>query len=123
MRKYETVAIFNPTLNDEQVQEDIKRIEGILNSNGASSVAADRWGKKEIAYTVAKQKYGNFVCFKYESDNHDIVDVVTAQLRIIEGVMKWQTHRQADKVRKFKGNPRRRTASESEEFSDAAESF
>lgn len=120
--KYETVVVLKPELNDAQVKEEEKKIENLLKQEGATALQAESWGRKDLAYSVRKRKAGSFVCFKYESAKSDTVRNVAGVLRIAEPVIKFQTHRLADRVRKFKGNPRRAAGGEQgEEFSDSPE--
>jgi small subunit ribosomal protein S6 len=106
VRKYESVVIFHSKLNEASLQEGIKKVEGLLKSNGATDIVVDNWGRKEIAYEVKKEKYGIFVLFNYDSANHDIVEVLSASLVLRDDVMKFQSHRVREKNRKFKGSLR-----------------
>ena len=105
--KYETIVVFKPDLNETQVKDEEKKIEALLTAEGATAISADFWGRKDIAYMVRKCKMGNFVCINFESEKSDTVKNVTGVLRITDSVIKFQTHRKNDRVRKFKGNPRR----------------
>ena len=82
---------------------------------------AESWGRKDLAYRVHKCKAGNFVCFKYESIKSDTVKNVAGVLRITEQVIKFQTHRIPDKMRKFKGNPRRTGGDISDDYGDSTD--
>jgi small subunit ribosomal protein S6 len=119
--KYETIIVFKPDLNEAQVKEEGKKVETLLKNEGAIEVATETWGRKDLAYPVHKCKAGTYVCFKYTSDTSDTVKNVTSVLRISEPVIKFQTHRIAEKVRKFKGNPRRTGTADGEEFIEGVE--
>ena len=103
MRKYESIIIFDSALQEEPLKKEVQKIETLLGTNGASNVVVNHWGRKEIAYCVGKHKYGNFVLLTFESDNYEALNTLTAQLRITESVVKFQSHRIVEKVRKFKG--------------------
>lgn len=120
-RKYESIAIFNPTLSEAAIKDEIKKFEKFLETNSAKNIQVDNWGRKQIAYAVEKQSYGTFVCFKFESENHEIVNQLNAIFRITDNVIKYQSHKIIEKVRKFKGNPKRKTPIHSDEdFGDSA---
>ena len=106
MRKYETVVIFDPALNDERVNEEIKKVEALITSHKGTNITVKNWGRKAIAYLVKKSKNGVFVSFDYETDNSGLIDSVTGILRITETVLRFQNHRKNERVRKFKGNPK-----------------
>lgn len=106
-RNYESIVIFNPRLGESQLNEEIKRYEGVLTSNGAKDVKVENWGRKETSYLMKKERYGQYVCFKYESTNHEAPNVLASLLRIADSVNKFQTHVLSSKVRKVKVNPKR----------------
>lgn len=121
MRKYETIVVYNPALAETAVKDEVKKFEKLLDSRKAQNVKVDVWGRKQIAYSVKKNSFGNFVCFTYESADHNISREVTNQLRIADPVIKFQSHRINEKVRKFKGNPKRKPGSSGEdEFGDSS---
>jgi ribosomal protein S6 len=125
VRRYESVVVFNPRLNDSQLKDEIKKVETILTSNKATISGVDQWGKKEMSFAFQKQKFGVFVSFNYESANHDAPNALQSILRITDSVHKFQTHLIRTKTRKFKGNPKRLTQprGEGDEFDFGAESF
>ena len=106
MRKYETIVVFNSALGENELNAEVSRVQALLESNGAKDVEAQRWGRKEIAYTVKKQKFGNFVAFEYASEQSDTVDKSSRVLVIMDSVLKFQTHTVSDKHRKVKTNPK-----------------
>ncbi|MBN8548899.1 MAG: 30S ribosomal protein S6 [Deltaproteobacteria bacterium] len=121
MRKYETIVVFNPSLAEAAVKDEVKKFEKLLDSRKAQNVKVDVWGRKQIAYSVKKNSFGNFVCFTYECDDHAIASDVSSQLRISDPVIKFQSHRINEKVRKFKGNPKRKPGSSGDdEFGDSS---
>jgi len=86
-------------------------------------VKLTRWGKKDLPYSVTRKRHGFFVLYTYESENNQVVDVLTSQLRLSETVMKYNTIRVNERVRKFKGRPLKGTATEqaADEFLEEAE--
>lgn len=124
VRRYESVVVFNPRLNDAQLKEEIKKVEGILTNNNAKITGVDQWGKKEMSFAFQKQKFGFFVAFNYEASNHEAPNALQSILRITDSVHKFQTHLIKEKSRKFKGNPKRLTQPRSEDdFDFGTESF
>lgn len=121
MRKYETVMVLNPNLGEAQVKDEAAKIEKLLETNGAKEITNSVWGKKEIAYPMKKNKFGTFVSFNYRAPSEGCVDTLTNVLRISDPVLKFQTHRINEKVRKFRGNPKRKTREGGDEFGESAE--
>jgi len=105
MRKYETMAIFDPNLQDDGIKKQIKKFEGVLEGSKGQNLVTNHMGRKDIAYTVGKFRNGHFVYFTYESDNSEIVEAFQKQLGLDESVIKYQTHRLNLPRRKFRGKP------------------
>ncbi len=118
MRKYESIIIFDPKLSDARVKEACDKVTKFVEDNGGSDLVTDTWGKRELPYPMKKCSIGNYFVFYFESDNADLVNELQAQLRITEGVLKFQSHRIHDRVRKFRGSTSENT--ESTEEQDAA---
>ncbi len=110
VRKYETVIVFNSTLGEAQVKDESAKIQQLLASNGAEDISINNWGKKELAHHMKKQKFGSYVAFNYRAPGNTTNQAVTGVLRIAENVLRFQTHVISDRVRKFKGNTKRKTS-------------
>ncbi len=111
MRKYETIVIFDPALSEADVGKEAEKFKAFLVESGAKDVIVDNWGKREISYTLKKKNHGNYMVFYFQDDSEDLVNKINATLRISEPVLKFQTHRIQEQMRKFKG----RIQSEDEE--------
>ena len=122
MRKYETVMVLNPNLGEAQVKDEAAKVQKLLETNGAQEISNSIWGKKEIAYPMKKNKFGTFISFNYRAPSEGCVDTLTNVLRISEPVLKFQTHKINERVRKFRGNPKRKAPAGGDEFSDSADS-
>ncbi|MCB0328798.1 MAG: 30S ribosomal protein S6 [Bdellovibrionales bacterium] len=103
MRRYETIVIFDSVLTDSQVTEQTENFKNFLLENKAIDIVVDSWGKREFAYQLKRKNYGNYIVFYYATDSAELGTRINESLRINESVLKFQTHRIADSVRKFKG--------------------
>ena len=74
-RHYESVVILNATLEDEQVESTITRIQELLKANGAEISEIDRWGRKRLAYPIQKSKSGYYVIFRFETATETIAEL------------------------------------------------
>lgn len=106
-RSYETILVYPSSFTEVEIREETAKFETFLKASGGFDVKVDHWGRKDIAYEVSKNKIGIFVCVSYSSNVPETVGLIANNLRISERVIKFQTHRIADKVRKFKGNLKR----------------
>jgi len=115
MNKYETVVVFDPSLGETRVKEEIEKIKKLLEAQGADLSLVDMWGKREIAYQLRKgHSHGTYACFYFSSTTGEVIEKLTLALRLDESVILFQTHRLSDKVRKFQGRPQGEEKSDSD---------
>lgn len=68
MRRYDTTFIINPQIGDEQIDARIKEVTSIITSNGGSVLKEDRMGSRRLAYDIARQTHGYYVCLVHDSE-------------------------------------------------------
>lgn len=63
MRKYELVCLIQPDLDETAVNGVIERVKGWIADVGGTIDKIDMWGKRRMAYSIRKQREGNYVLF------------------------------------------------------------
>ena len=130
MRRYETVVVLSVAAGEQELKEEIKRLETFLAAKGAKNVVAERAGTKELGYKMKKQSVGHYVYFKFdvETDPNESVNTKAASIteeiqgafRIDDQILKFETHRIGMPTRKFKGRTKAPGSSDSDDlFLDA----
>lgn len=102
MRKYETVVVIKTSRGEEGLLEEAERIYDVLAEQGARDIVVENWGKHGLAYSIKRERFGFYVCFKYSSEDGGIVSSLQNMLRINENVLRFATYRTDKPVRKFK---------------------
>jgi small subunit ribosomal protein S6 len=69
LRKYETVFILDPSLGEEGIETEIKRISDFIEGHGAKILRTDRWGMRRLTYSIAKKTQGYYVLILFEGEN------------------------------------------------------
>jgi small subunit ribosomal protein S6 len=87
MQLYETIFIIHPELNEEDVEEHIKRVENLVTRLGGEIVKTERWGKKRLAYEVDKHRYGFYVLLRLRG-NPTLLPELERHYRLTEGIIK-----------------------------------
>jgi len=87
MQLYETIFIIHPELNEEDVEEHIKRVENLMTRLGGEILKTERWGKKRLAYEVDKHRYGYYVLLRLRG-NSTILPELERHYRLTEGIIK-----------------------------------
>jgi small subunit ribosomal protein S6 len=66
MAKYELVVIFDPFLTDEQHTEQVERVREQVVRRGGEVLNVDVWGKKRLAYPIAKKQEGFYAVVLFQ---------------------------------------------------------
>ncbi len=105
-RSYEVMFIVRPDMVDEDLNKLISTLESSVTSGGGTA-KSEVWGKRRLAYKVAKFHEGIFVLFVMEGPGA-VVHEVERRLRVTEQVIKFITVRtdeelkRLDKVKKLR---------------------
>ena len=97
MRDYEVLYIVRADLDDEKVQDAVKRVNTLIQRSGGSIDKTNLWGKRRLAYEVKHQKEGSYVLQDFQLDP-DRVPELEAALKITEEVLRHLVVRKPEKV-------------------------
>jgi small subunit ribosomal protein S6 len=88
MRKYELVCIVHPDLDETAFNGIIEKVKGWVLETSGSVDKVEVWGRKRLAYTIKKQREGQYVLF-----NLGLEPTVTAglekNLRFLEPLIRY----------------------------------
>jgi small subunit ribosomal protein S6 len=88
MREYELVFIVHPDLDDTALKEVIEKVSGWITDAGGTVSKVDFWGKRKMAYTIRKQKEGQYVLIKIQMEP-TFAATNERNLRLLEPVMRF----------------------------------
>jgi len=88
MSKYELTLVLHPSLEEEQIKEEFEGISEILNRFGATIEKVDDWGKRKLAYEIAKVNEG-FYRFVTFSSPLEAPAEIESRLRIRENLLRF----------------------------------
>ncbi len=66
-KPYELMVLLHPDLEID-VEAPIAKIEGLVEATGGRVTKRDNWGKKRLAYRIAKQDFAIYVYFELALD-------------------------------------------------------
>ena len=89
-REYETVYILRPNTPNEGVAEVNTRIKGIIEGMGGKILKIDNWGKRRLAYEVAKERKGIYLYWQYLAQP-GVVEETERNLRMLDSVIRYLT--------------------------------
>ncbi|MDR5684380.1 MAG: 30S ribosomal protein S6 [Armatimonadota bacterium] len=79
MRKpYEIVFILRPDLDDAQVQAATERVAARIAERGGEVQSIEPWGKRRLAYAIAKHREGYYVFIRFSLEPQNVQDLKQA---------------------------------------------
>lgn len=63
MREYELTVLIHPDL-EADLEKPLAKIRDLITTNGGEITSEDNWGKKRLAYRIAKEDFANYVYFE-----------------------------------------------------------
>ena len=96
-REYETVYVLKADVPDGYAPKVAEKVSKAIERSSGTVLGVEEWGKKKLAYDIAKNNRGIFVQVGYTGLGK-IVDEVERELRLDEGVIRHFTMKIAEAV-------------------------
>jgi len=88
MRNYEVVVIAQPDLDEAALAGLVEKIKGWITDGGGTIDNVDQWGKRRLAYSIRKQREGQYVLFFVQMPPTFSAEL-ERNLRLVEQVMRF----------------------------------
>jgi small subunit ribosomal protein S6 len=89
-REYETIYILRPNTANDGVAEVNTKVKGIIEGLGGKILKVDNWGKRRLAYEVAKERKGIYLYWRYLA-SPGVVEETERNLRMLDHVIRYMT--------------------------------
>ena len=110
-RQYELVYILPPETTEQQVTELHEQIEQVVTRMHGQSEKTENWGRKRLAYEIARHKEGVYV-LQVINGSGELMKELDRRLRVMDIVIRQSTVR-VDQEKKVVDRTRTRRATES----------
>jgi small subunit ribosomal protein S6 len=97
LRDYEVLYIVRADIDDDKVQDAVKRVNTLIERSGGHAEKTNLWGKRKLAYEVKHQKEGAYVLQDFQLDP-DRVPELESSLKITEEVLRHLIVRKPEKA-------------------------
>jgi small subunit ribosomal protein S6 len=97
LRRYELIFLIQPEAEDEARKHLVGRMLGILNDGGAHLIQNEEWGKRKLAYEIAKFNKAYYYYVEFIATpglTHEIERV----FRLTDDCLRYQTIRLEDDI-------------------------
>ena len=95
-RKYETIFILDPDLEEGIAQSTIEKIKGIVTQGNGQILKLEDWGKRKLAYEVKKKSKGHYILLHF-SGPPPLLSELERNFRVMDPVIKFQSVRLDEK--------------------------
>jgi small subunit ribosomal protein S6 len=99
MRIYEELFILRPDAPEEEIDQLIEQLTGIIASSGGNVDKSEKWGVRKLAYRVQKRNEGFYVLLQFVA-KPETVKEIERRLRVTDLVLKFLTVRVDEKMKK-----------------------
>ncbi|MBF6176374.1 30S ribosomal protein S6 [Nocardia blacklockiae] len=87
MRQYEVMVILDPSLDERTVGPNLDKMLGVISQQGGKVDKVDIWGRRRLAYEIAKQSEGIYAVVDLTAEP-DTVSELDRQLGLNESVLR-----------------------------------
>jgi small subunit ribosomal protein S6 len=92
MRKYETIFILDPDLEEELATSTVEKIKGIITQASGEILKVEDWGKRKLAYDVKKKSKGHYFLIHFLGSSA-LLSELERNFRVMDAVIKFQSVR------------------------------
>src|SRR4030042_4696270 len=92
MKRYETIFILDPDLEEEQTQPVVEKIKGIITQNQGEILKVEDWGKRKLAYEVKKKPKAHYFLIHFLG-SPVLLSELERNFRVMDAVIKFQSVR------------------------------
>ncbi|HLE27257.1 MAG TPA: 30S ribosomal protein S6 [Anaerolineales bacterium] len=89
MRSYEVAFILQPDLDEASLNALVEKAKGWVATAGGQVAQVDLWGRRRLAYSIRKQKEGQYILMQTQMTAAATREV-ERNLRLTEQVMRFQ---------------------------------
>ena len=97
MKEYELTVLIHPDL-EADLDTMLDKVRGLVKDNGGNVVKEDAWGKKKLAYQIAKQDFALYHYMVVELPAEAPL-VISNTLNITDGVLRYLLVKVDEKAR------------------------
>jgi len=95
MKRYETIYVANPNLEDDALEEIVAKFSDIIEKKKGSIVKIDDWGKRKLAYEVKRFDKGHYVLLDF-CGFPEVLTELERNLKLDDRILKYMTVKIAD---------------------------
>src|ERR1700693_5666583 len=101
-RYYDLVFIVRPATPEDEIKKVLTVVEHAVAEKGGKIEKTEHWGTRKLAYRVAKHREGIYVYQQIRTAHHELIAELERRLRVQDSVIKYQTVRLDEDLKRQK---------------------
>jgi small subunit ribosomal protein S6 len=89
-RRYETTYIIDGSLENDKIEEIVKRVQDLITQAEGVIIEEKHWGKRRLTYEINKRQYGYYVVFNFEAPG-SVVEALEKFFRMNQNILRYLT--------------------------------
>ena len=117
--QYELTYVISGVVQQNQVDDIVRKINHLVESNGGDVLEVDEWGNQRLAYEIDRKRSGYYVNMYFKAPG-TLIERLERELQINDDVLRYLTLRMDAKMQRHYEQRKKREAQEEAE-EEAAE--
>jgi len=118
--QYELTYVISGVVQQNQVDDIVRKVNHLIESNGGDVLEVDEWGNQRLAYEIDRKRSGYYVNMYFKAPG-SLIERLERELQINDDVLRYLTLRMDAKMKRHYEQRKEREAREEEEAEDAEE--
>ncbi len=118
--QYELTYVISGVVQQNQVDDIVRKINHLIESNGGDVLEVDEWGNQRLAYEIDRKRSGYYVNMYFKAPG-SLIERLERELQINDDVLRYLTLRMDAKMKRHYEQRKKREAQKEKEEAEAEE--
>ncbi|MCL6087474.1 MAG: 30S ribosomal protein S6 [Actinobacteria bacterium] len=87
MRNYEIMLIFDASLEENDIEKELKKVTSIIEKGKGSVIDSQKWGTRKLAYPIKHQENGYYHLINFTS-NETVINEIDRVNKINDKILR-----------------------------------
>lgn len=118
--QYELTYVISGVVKQNQVDDIVRKVNHLVESNGGDVLEVDEWGNQRLAYEIERKRSGYYVNMYFQAPG-TLIERLERELEVNDDVLRYLTLRMDAKMQRHYEKRKQRLAQEKAEAEAEAE--
>ncbi len=119
--QYELTYVISGVVQQNQVDDIVRKVNHLVESNGGDVLEVDEWGNQRLAYEIDRKRSGYYVNMYFQAPG-SLIERLERELQINDDVLRYLTLRMDAKMKRhYEKRKQREAQAEAEDEGEEAE--